>query len=150
MKRTRLKKVSTQTASKLDRKLKELCKQIVRLKYGNSCYTCGQSNLTGSNWQTGHVPWPKASLGAYLRWDLRCLRPQCWRCNINLGGMGAVAYQKMLKEEGKAFMTQLERDRQVTVKTVDHYQSLIPKYQSYLEELGKLTPSERIEAHRPI
>lgn len=135
MKKTPLKKASKQTASKLDRKLHELCKQIIRLKYPPDCYTCDQKGLTGSNWQTGHVPWPKASLGAYLKWDLRCLRPQCWRCNINLGGMGGVAYKKMLEEEGEAHMKQLEKDRQIIVKTTDHYSQLIPKYERLLANL---------------
>lgn len=133
--KSKLRKVSKQTASKLDKRLKELCKQITRLKYGNSCFTCPQEGLTGSNWQTGHVPWPKASLSAYLKWDLRCLRPQCYNCNIRRGGMGAEAYKRMLKEDGVEYIEQLEKDRQISVKTVDHYLSLIPKYEQILKQL---------------
>lgn len=64
--------------------------------------------------------WPKGSLGHSLKYDLRILRPQCYHCNINLGGMGAVFYAKMLKENGKKHMSDLEKervlDRQAKVK----------------------------------
>lgn len=105
--------------SKLAVKLWELCKQIIRLKYGNVCYTCGRTGLEGSNWHTGHL-WAKGSLGHLLKYDLRILRPQCYNCNINYGGQGAVFYAKMLKTEGKIYMNQLEKervlDRQARVK----------------------------------
>lgn len=46
-----------------------------------------------------------------LKYDLRILRPQCYNCNINLGGMGAVFYVKLLKEKGKQFMNVLEKQK---------------------------------------
>ncbi len=52
------------------------------------------------------------------------------RCNIHGGGMGGVAYQKMLKEKGKKFMEQLEKDRQITVKAMDHYITILEQYKS--------------------
>ena len=137
LKRTKLKKKSKAKISTLQNKLWNLCKKITRLKYGNSCYTCPQKNLIGSNWQTGHVPWAKASLGAYLKNDLRLLRPQCYNCNINLGGMGAEAYKKMLKEIGNEGMRKLEKERQITVNAYSHYSSLIPQYEEILKELEK-------------
>lgn len=72
--------------------------------------------------------WPKASLGAILKYDLRILRPQCYHCNINLGGNGAVFYAKMLAEIGPEKMMQLESDRNVTVKAYDHYLKLLEEY----------------------
>lgn len=72
--------------------------------------------------------WAKASLGAYLKYDLRILRPQCYHCNMNLGGQGALFYAKMLKENGKAYMTRLEKDRQVNIKALPHYQMLLEEY----------------------
>lgn len=134
MKRSKLRKQSKQPISVIQRQIWKLCKEIVREKYGNTCYTCGQKNLTGSNWQTGHVPWPKASLGAYLRYDLRVLRPQCARCNLFMGGMGAEAYKRMLDEEGPEFMAKLERDRNKTVKAYDHYVQILEEYKNYTTE----------------
>jgi hypothetical protein len=49
--------------------------------------------------------------------------------------MGAEAYKRMLKEDGVEYIEQLEKDRQISVKTVDHYLSLIPKYEQILKQL---------------
>ncbi len=127
MKKTKLKKKSKQKISLIQRKLWNLCKILIRKKYGNSCYTCGQTGLQGSNWHTGHM-WAKASLGAYMKYDLRILRPQCYNCNINRGGMGADFFSKMLMENGEEYMNQLKKERQITVKAYDHYLELIEKY----------------------
>lgn len=128
MKRTPLRKKSKEPISRLQRKIWELVKQIVRKKYPHQCYTCGASNLSGSNLQTGHM-WAKASLGAFLKYDLRVLRPQCARCNLFLGGMGATFYARMLKEIGPEEMAKLEKDRQVSVKAYDHYLKVLSDYQ---------------------
>lgn len=134
MKRTCLRKQSKQKISVVQRKLWSLCKEITRKRYGNTCYTCSQTNLSGSNWHTGHL-WAKASLGAYLKYDLRVLRPQCYNCNINRGGAGADFYVRMLKEIGPEKMAQLQMDRHVTVNAYDHYLKLIDDYQSLLKQL---------------
>ncbi|MFA6314954.1 MAG: recombination protein NinG [Candidatus Paceibacterota bacterium] len=128
MKRNKLKKQSKQPISRLQRKIWSLCKLIIRKKYPHECYTCGAKNLSGSNLHTGHM-WAKASLGAFLKYDLRVLRPQCYNCNINRGGMGADFYKKMLNEIGQVEMEKLERDRQVSVKAYDHYLKILSEYQ---------------------
>lgn len=128
MKRTKLRKQSKDSISKIQRQLWELCKKIIRKKYGNVCYTCGARGLSASNWHIGHMM-PKASLGAYLKYDLRVLRPQCYNCNINLGGHGAEFYRKMMIEIGSTNMDELMRDRQKIVKAYDHYQKLLVEYQ---------------------
>lgn len=138
MKRCKLRKqglsrLGKQKISVVQRKLWKLCKEITRKKYGNTCYTCHQMGLSGVNWHTGHL-WAKASLGAYLKYDLRVLRPQCYNCNINRGGMGADFYQRMLIEIGEEKMAQLQRDRQITVNAMDHYQKLISEYTKILQQ----------------
>lgn len=135
MKRTKLKKKSKQKISTIQNKLWEIIKQIVRKKYQNVCYTCGQTGLSGSNQQTGHL-WAKASLGAYLKYDLRVLKIQCYHCNINLGGRGADFYAKMLKEIGEEEMARLQKDRQVTVNAYDHYLKLVDEYTALLQKLS--------------
>lgn len=134
MKRGTLKKQSGQKISVIQRQLWQLCKEIIRKKYGSTCYTCGQGGLAGSNWHTGHL-WPKASLGSYMKYDLRVLRPQCYRCNIHLGGNGAVFYEKMCRENGDGYMSGLEKEKQISVKALDHYLALVPKYQEMLRGL---------------
>lgn len=128
MKRTKLRRKSKSPLRKLEDELWQECKRIVDEQFGTNCYTCQANNLQGQNKQLGHVPWPKASLGAFLKYDIRVLRNQCFSCNIHRGGMGAEAYKRMLKEEGKEFMKKLEADRNITVKSADHYKYLLEEY----------------------
>lgn len=95
----------------LKKKLWQLCKVIIRAKYGNDCYTCGKSGLVGSNWHTGHFI-PSATCGLYLRYDLRNLRPQCFDCNINLGGNGSAFYRRLMADEGSDYVERLFEDKQ--------------------------------------
>jgi len=111
----------------IQNKIWDCCKQIIRKKHGNVCYTCGATGLIGSNWHTGHL-WAKASLGAFLKYDLRVLRPQCYKCNIHHGGAGALFYARMVRENGQEYMDSLERERQVTVKAIDHYEKILIEY----------------------
>lgn len=110
-----MRKKSKSPKKKLEDKLWILCKEIIRKRYGNSCYTCGRGNLSGPNWQTGHM-WAKASLSNHLKYDLRILRPQCYHCNMNLGGMGAVFFEKMQKEIGIKAMNALIKEKQIIIK----------------------------------
>ena len=133
MRKSPLKKKSKDSIVQIQDKIWQECRRIVREQYGNDCYTCDKKNLQGSDCQLGHVPWAKASLGAYLKYDIRLLRYQCFRCNINLGGQGAVAYKRMLKEEGQTYMDKLEKDRQVSVKASDFYPKLLAEYRLYVK-----------------
>jgi len=135
LKRTPLKKKSKVKLSTLKNKLWELCKNIIRTKYGNSCYTCPNTGLAGSNWHTGHM-WAKASLGAHLKHDLRILRPQCYFCNINCGGRGADFYARMVKENGQEYMDSLEAEKNITLKADEiWYNQKIEEYTNILESL---------------
>ena len=127
MKRTALKKQSKQPISKIQRLLWEECRRIIKQRYGNVCYTCGATNLTSSNWQIGHL-FAKASLGAFLKYDLRVLRPQCFRCNIHFGGAGATFIENMRKRDGDSYVDAILLDRQKTVKAYDWYEQLLLRY----------------------
>ncbi len=127
VKKTKIPKKSKAPISKLQRQIWELCKQIIRKKYGNICYTCNRTGLEGSNWHTGHV-FPKAALSAYLKYDLRFLRPQCYNCNINLGGNGAVFIDKLREKEGQEYVSRMIEDRIITVKAYDHYVKILGEY----------------------
>ena len=96
--------------------------------YEPNCYTCEAKNLVGSNKQLGHVPWPKSTLSAKAKYDMRFLRWQCMRCNIHGGGMGAVAYEKMLNEIGKEAFDKMRRDKDGTVKVYDWYVQQLSEY----------------------
>ena len=132
MRKTPLRKKSIQSISLIQNKIWDCCKQIVRKRYSkkngkNDCYTCTAIDIQGSNCHTGHL-WAKASLGAWLKYDLRVLRPQCYKCNIHHGGAGALFYARMVRENGQEYMNSLERERQVTVKAIDHYTQILEEY----------------------
>lgn len=120
--------------SLLQRKIWELCKQIIRKKYGNVCYTCGRTGLEGSNWHTSHLI-PKAALGAYMKYDLRILRPACYNCNINLGGNGAIYLEKIRNDMGEEYVKKIFEDRQVGVNAYDHYRKIYEEYQNIIKAL---------------
>lgn len=139
MKRGTLKKQSKQSVSKLQRDLWPLCRMLVERrdvnKYGEIfCYTCYSGPLVGANKQLGHGPWPKSTLGAFLKYDLRCLHYQCMRCNVHGGGMGAEYYKRLKQELGEASMTQLEADRRISVKAEKHYLGLLSLYKDLCEK----------------
>lgn len=119
----------------LKKKLWELCKQLIRELYGNECFTCGRIGLSGSNWHTGHFL-PSSTCGAYLRYDLRNLRPQCYACNIHLGGNGAAFYKAMVEDVGQKEVDQIFKDKQKIVK-VDRafYETRIKSYTKVLEQV---------------
>ena len=122
---------------KLRKQLWELCKQITRLTYGNTCYTCDAKELTGSNWHTGHFI-PRSICGLYLRFDLRDLRPQCYRCNISLAGNGSEFYRRLVEREGQEYVDQIFADKKrETKETVAFYQEKIAQYTALLCTLEK-------------
>ena len=119
----------------LKNKLWKLCVQLTRKKYGDTCYTCGQTGLKGRNWQTGHLI-PKSVCGVYLKYDLRVLRPQCTTCNIWRGGNGEIFLEKMRAIEGTDYINQIFRDRNLITKEKDHYPQLFERYTKMLKETG--------------
>ena len=127
MKRTKLRRKSKSDIRKIQDELWQLCRKITFNDYSNECYTCGKKNLIGRDLQCGHFI-PSSIAGAYLRYDLRNLRPQCAKCNISEGGNGAEFYRKMLIREGATFVDELMKDRNKSVKAMEHYQMLLEKY----------------------
>jgi len=121
---------------KIQDKLWEHCKRITREKYKNqdgsfNCFTCGRRIDSPSSAQTGHFI-PSSICGAYLRYDLRNLRIQCYHCNINLGGSGATYYKNLVAEVGQVAVDQLFKDKQKIVKALEHYQKLLKEYEAFL------------------
>lgn len=127
MKKTALKKKSSDSIAKIQIKLWAECKRIIREKYGNVCYTCGKAGLEGANWHTGHML-AKASLGAMGKYNLRLLRPQCYFCNINCGGQGAIFIENMRSIEGDKYVDDLLMEIQEYKKPSDYYPILLEEY----------------------
>lgn len=117
------------TKKNLERRLWALCRELIINKYGKICYTCGQTNLEKGNLQVGHFI-PRSTCGAFLKYDLRNLRPQCARCNVFLGGQGAEFYRNMLLREGQKYIDDLFHDKQRITKAEDHWLKQLQKYQT--------------------
>lgn len=133
-----IKKPKNNTIKRLKNKLWELCKQIIRLKYGNTCYTCGKSGLTGSSWQTGHFI-PSSVGGASLRYNLDNLRIQCYFCNCNAGGNGAIYYKKLVEIDGQEYVDELFRCKNIIIKADEiWFKSKIEEYEKILCEMKKV------------
>ncbi len=130
MKKTPLRRKSKSSIRKVQDDIWQEARRIVAEQFGTDCYTCGKKNLQGSDKQLGHMI-PKASLGAFLKYDIRLLRYQCMVCNIYRGGNGAEFYRRMLKEEGKEYMDELLRDKNKTVKANDFYKNLLVEYKKF-------------------
>ncbi len=132
------KKERKRSMSAIETELWELCKKITRLRY-KDCYTCFQKNLVKWNAQTGHMH-PDGACGASMKYDLRILRLQCFQCNINHGGMGAVFKANMDYEIGKeasdALLAEAKASKGKPIKARDHYLKLTEEYKHLLVELS--------------
>ena len=123
---------------KLKDKLWKLTSEYVRRKSASSvgmvqCVTCGISR----HWkqlQAGHFI-PQAQ-GDAVRYDLRNISPQCYRCNINLGGNGPEYYPYMEKTYGKEVIDELRYLSNQTVKfSLQDLEDMIENVEEKLCEL---------------
>ena len=51
------------------------------------------------------------------------------RCNIHLGGNGAEYLRRMIQEVGQENTDQLFKDKNKTVKAIDHYIKTLKEYE---------------------
>ena len=102
----------------------------------SGCVTCrpGTPGRHYKELQAGHFI-PQAQ-GNAVKWDLRNIHPQCYRCNINLGGNGAEYYPFMLERYGQEVIDELRFLSNTTVKITasDHKEAII-ELERLLEEL---------------
>lgn len=151
MKRSRMKKKSKSPLTKAKDKLWSTLKQILDIRDGSVCISCGAADLRGYNKHGGHFI-PSASCGGFLRYDLRNVHNQCASCNLYRNGAGAEYTLTLQKKYGPAFVTKVVADKQEIVKldmnyivamTV-YYESLLGKTQKQLISLTKKYEGFRI------
>lgn len=125
---------------RLKAELWQLCKEITRKRYGNTCYTCDAVGLVGGNWHTAHFI-ASSICGLYLRYDLRNLRPGCYRCNVSLAGNGANYYRRLVEREGQAYVDAIFADKGKIVKgDLAFFAEKVAEYRTILEEVDKSLP----------
>lgn len=99
------------------------------------CYTCDRPLEIGTtNCQGGHC----LSKAAYsiLYFDERAVRPQCYYCNINLGGNEYVFNEKLKEEIGEDEWQEMYDGKHEKVKrSVGWYLDKIDYYKQAIKEL---------------
>ena len=119
------------------KKLWTLVSKYIRLKYADdngycSCVTCGTTKHY-KQMQAGHfIPKKK---GNAIFFQETNIHPQCYQCNINLGGYGAMYYTYMLDMYGQEEIDRLMALTGTTVKL--DYDELTREYQELYDELPK-------------
>lgn len=119
--------------TKLKKKLWEECRRIIRARDGNVCYTCGKTELVGSDWHTGHFI-TSSVCSAEMRYDLGNLASQCSFCNIHRSGNWPAYEAHLIRDYGGDFPANLKRRNEETKGK--QYDSLW--YLSKIEEYKKL------------
>lgn len=130
----------------LENKLWILCKEITRLKYTNTCFTCGKENLQGKELHTGHFL-KKRILPYELKYDLRILRNQCPKCNLRGNGNEGLYAINLVKTEGVEYLLGIDADYNY-YKTLEEMNVpekrlfLLYKIESYKEIKQRLLDTE--------
>lgn len=92
----------------LETRIWKMCRQHIRSKYPNTCFTCGKENLQGKDWTTGHFI-KKGMLPYSLKYSEMVLRPQCQSCNRGRNGNEAIYALNLLKTEGEKHLLEIDR-----------------------------------------
>lgn len=133
MKQTRLRRTAKEgTLGYWKKKLWTEFSKYIRKRDDYICFTCGK---VGNH--AGHMI-PRALGGLSLYFHERNVHCQCYFCNINLGGNGAIYATNFIKRYGQeAFDEILELKSTYKKYTIDDYKELIGVYKKKLEQLNE-------------
>jgi hypothetical protein len=125
-----MKRKSKSETRKIQDLLWQECRRITKSRYPapHICFTC-RKPIEGSGCQLGHFI-PNSVGGASLRYNLDNLRLQCYYCNINCGGQGAIFYRNLVEEKGQEFVDNLFKLKQKSVNALDLYKKLLEEYKN--------------------
>jgi len=133
------KKTKRSNKKKASDKLWELISKYVRQSSADhrgiaECVTCGIQK-PWKELQAGHFI-PQAQ-GNAVRYDMRNIHCQCFRCNINLGGNGPEYYPFMVNKYGEDVVAELRALSRTTRKfTESELDEMIEDLTQKLQELG--------------
>lgn len=141
MRRTGISKKSKTPLAKAKAKLWKVLKQIIDIRDGDICISCGAEGLKGANKHGGHFI-PSSSCGGFLRYDLRNVWCQCATCNLFRNGAGAEYTRALEKKYSVKFVDKIIQDKQVSIKLdVRYIEGMI----NYYETLTSLSKKELIK-----
>ena len=140
-------KAKLKSLSALKKELWDLFSLHQKLVYSSdgewcNCYTCDKPIKIGTtNCQGGHCLSKAANGGLYF--DERSVRPQCYYCNINLGGDHYHFNERLKQEIGLDEWNDMYSKRKTLVKrTRDWYLEQIEYYKTAVAELKSVKLSK--------
>lgn len=121
--------------STLRKKLWKVCSYYIRARDGGVCFTCGRQS-EGSGYHAGHYI-PSSVGGIALRYDERNIHGQCYHCNINLGGYGAMYHKKMIEVHGQELVDELWKikNQNITKWSTEDFLNKIKYYESKIKNI---------------
>ena len=137
MRKTAISKKSKTPLAKAKDKLWKVLKQIIDIRDGDICISCGAEGLVGANKHGGHFI-PSSSCGGFLRYDLRNVWCQCATCNLFRNGAGAEYTRALEKKYSVKFVDKIIQDKQTGIKLdVQYVEALTEYYQTLLGKTKK-------------
>lgn len=121
--------------AKLTKQLDDLCREIVRIIYDDTCQKCGKK-VYGSDSHTCHVV-PKGNGASWRRFDLNNLFVACRRCHRGWWHhhiLDAAEWFKLKWPWRDEYLEKYRHGKPATIKTPE-MEELIKKYKIKLEEL---------------
>src|SRR3990167_1249047 len=109
MRKSKIAKFSKRQIPKLKRKLWSLLSKYIRVRDKGICFTC-ERRAEGSGYHAGHCI-PKSICGKVLEFNYKNLAGQCYHCNINCGGNGAIFAAKLQEKFGRDIISLLNETR---------------------------------------
>lgn len=108
----------------------------IRTRDNFTCFTCDRKG-NGSGMHAGHMI-PRAAGGLSLYFHEQNVHAQCYHCNINLGGNGAIYAVKHIEKYGQEAFDEIIRLKNQGFKkyTIVDYQNLIEEYELKIEQLN--------------
>lgn len=131
----RRKRTDTQRAKD---KAWKLCSEYTRRKYADkkgyvTCYTC-PTTKPWKEMQAGHGI---EGRGNGILFEERCLRPQCFGCNMRHGGRPTIFHVKLQKEYGYGIIEELLIQSKKAVHfTLFDYEEKISYFKKELDKLS--------------
>jgi len=138
MKRSRIKKTPKKgTLTWWKKKLWTIFSLYIRTRDNFTCFTCGKKG-DGKGMHAGHMI-PRAVGGMSLYFNEFNVHAQCYYCNINLGGNGAIYAKKFIEKYGQEKFDELIELKEHGYKkyTIEEYKNLIEYYKLELKKYDK-------------
>lgn len=136
MKRTPLRKTAkTHTLGWWKKKFWTTFSLYIRTRDKFRCFTCDKKG-DGKGLHAGHMI-PRASGGLSLYFHEKNVHAQCYHCNINLGGNGAVYASRFIKKYGQEAFDEIMRLKNQGYRKISilEYQNLIEEYKQKIDEI---------------